>query len=162
MNTRNKVFFALLAAAGLALICAMLLFGLTYYIWDIKIDEVHTGLQEGISQSEAIDSPVKLPINATNIYYAYEASWQGGGTIARYDYPHGDIKNQAATHLRAEASWVEINANNMPTIPEHQFAAFTWFQPTTITNGYECVSDVGWETIVWIDMANRTIFVLEN
>jgi hypothetical protein len=162
MNTRNKVFSALTAVAGLALICAMLLYGLAYYIWDIKIDEVHTGLQEGISRSGAKDSPVKLPINATNIYYEYEAYWQGGATIARYDYPHGDIKKQAATHLRAEASWVEINADNMPTIPEHQFSVHTWFQPNTIANGYECVSDVGWETIVWIDMASRTIYVLEN
>ena len=140
-----------------------LVFGYLYYIWTIGINDEQKGLQEGIARSAATDSPIDLPKDATDIYYAYDLYWQGGCSIARYRLPSGDLKKQAETHLRAPASWVDLNATTHATVPEHIFSMHGWFQPSSITTGYESASSgILWEPKVWIDNMNRLIYVIDQ
>ncbi len=159
MTLRKKLLIGALSTG-----CVIgLFYGAMYWIWHVGIEDVQSGLQEGITLSAASDSPIELPSAATDIYYAYELYWQGGASIARYHFPRGDLKTQAATHLRSVAPWVEINSTALATVPEHRFASLSWFQPTAITSGYESSSSgILWEPKVWIDEANRQIFVLDQ
>jgi hypothetical protein len=159
MTLRKKLLIGIISIACLI----TLLFGAIILIWNTGIDDVHSGLQEGITRSAASDSPIELPINATDIYYAYELYWQGGCMIARYNFPQGDLKKQAKTHLRSVVPWVTINSTELADVPEHRFESHAWFQPIDIASGYESSSSgMLWEPKVWIDEASRTIYVLDQ
>ena len=142
---------------------AVLFGGYGIYIWTIGIEEEQNGLQEGISRSAATDCPIDLPRSATDIYYAYHSYWQGGCSIARYRLPTGDLKKQAEAHLRTPASWIALNLTTRAIVPEHRFAKLRWFDPTSIATGYESsTSGILWEPKVWIDDANRLIYVIDQ
>jgi hypothetical protein len=163
MNNWKKILIPVIAVFGFLLLGAFVLIGVSYYVWFVAIDEVYTGHEEGITLSEAKDSPVELPSNASNIYFAYELYWQGGASVARYDFSEGDIKHQAASHLRSEVDWVQIDSTVRPTVPEHQFQNHAWFQPADILSGYESASSgILWEPKVWIDDGTNTIYVLDQ
>jgi hypothetical protein len=81
----------------------------------------------------------------------------------RYRLPTGDLKKQAATHLRAAVPWVYLNATTRATVPEHGFQMHAWFQPSSIATGYESDSSgILWEPKVWIDDVNRLIYVIDQ
>jgi hypothetical protein len=159
MTLRKKLLIGILSIGCLI----GLFFGFVALIWHNGIDDVRSGLQEGITRSAASDSPVELPSSATDIYYAYELYWQGGCMIARYHFPQGDLKKQAETHLRSVVTWVPISSTALAQVPEHRFASHSWFQPTAISNGYESsTSGILWEPKVWIDEPSRIIYVLDQ
>ena len=152
----------LLAIFSVVLFVA-LFYGYVFYVWTIGIEEEHRGLKEGVARNAANDSPIDLPKNATGIYYAYELYWQGGCSIVSYRLPTGDLKKQAATHLRAAIPWVDLNATTRATVPEHRFQMHAWFQPSSIATGYESDSSgILWEPKVWIDDVNRLIYVIDQ
>jgi len=103
MTLYKKILLALFSVV----LFVALFYGYVFYVWTIGIEEEHRGLKEGVARSAANDSPIDLPKNATDIYYAYELYWQGGCSIVRYRLPTGDLKKQAATHLRAAVPWVD-------------------------------------------------------
>lgn len=133
-----------------------------YYIWFVGIDDSSTGVKEGITRSAATDSPISLPAGATDIYYTYELYWQGGAMVVRYHLPHGDLKKQAEEHLQKVVTWKPITTTTA-SVPEHRFASYSWFQPTSITSGVESdTSGILWEPKVWIDDVNRRIYFLHQ
>lgn len=157
MTVLKKILIGCLAAV--VLLC-LLLGGLAYLLYS-GIDDEQNGLKEGISLSAAVDCPIDLPNGATDISYAYQLYWQGGCTVLRYRYPEGDLKQQAEKHLQKVVPWRTISTTTPVTVPEHRFAGHAWFQPTSITSGYESQSSgILWEPKVWIDEAERVIYVL--
>ena len=158
MSLRKKIIVAVLSVSGLVGLVLLTLFFLWY-----NIDDTYTGLKEGVALSAADDCPFELPAGATDIHYAYELFWQGGCSIGRYKFPAGDLRTQAAKHLRTPAPWEEISATVAATVPEHQFSSHGWFQPASINGGWESdTSGILWEPKVWIDEEKRLIYVIEQ
>lgn len=131
-------------------------------VW-VGVDDVQTGLKQGVSLSSAGDCPITLPPSATDIHYAYELYWQGGCSVCRYTFPSGDLRKEGERHWKKPATWIRLEAGVTANVPEHRFAKYKWFQPTSIAVGWESdTSGVLWEPKVWVDETNRYIYVIEQ
>jgi hypothetical protein len=136
----------ILFTSSLLLAVAALFFAYGIDVWTVGIEEEQNGLQQGISRSAATDCPTDLPSSATDIDYAYHLYWQGGCSITRYRLPTGDLKKQAETHLRAPAPWIALDPTTKATVPEHRFLKHRWFDPASISTGYESsTSGILWD-----------------
>ncbi|RYD32701.1 MAG: hypothetical protein EOP86_15105 [Verrucomicrobiaceae bacterium] len=129
----------------------------------LSTDDRRHGARENVSISMAVDCPIVLPLGADDICYAYDLYWQGGCMVARYHLPKGDLKKQAGIYLRQPVPWNEISAEKPANVPGHSFGALGWFQPSTITQGFESDSSgILWEPKVWIDEERRLIYMVNQ
>lgn len=157
------VLVAIIVLAGGAMLLKPIVFRALGNLFWAGVDDIQTGLKEGVPLSSAGDCPFALPPSAIDIHYTYELYWQGGCSVCRYKFPSGDLRKQGELHLKKSASWIRLGAGVTAIVPEHQFASYKWFQPDSIAVGWESdTSGILWEPKVWVDETNRYIYVLEQ